>query len=355
MEVQTRLDAVANQIWTAPGAASGLGGVTTVPRSRKLVVYWKGSLPSSSSELIRSIRRQTSVEVRPASYSAVELSAISQKLAAVPGVFTAGPEADASGVRVTVAAELTGTNRTEALDVGVPVSVSVGQRPLVAACTGRQDDCSPYWGGARYSAGGTCSTGFTINQGGVRKIISAAHCSSDGTTAFDGGGEVVGTVEQDNNPRDTLLILPAAGVSADNRIYAGPPSATWNTSHRVLDALRSEAGDRICTSGAFTGQHCNIAVTATGLFINTDVGVLGPVAEAKQLNGTVAAGDGDSGGPVHHDTPVPGGDVFAKGTMTAINDRVPCAGDSLSVICGSTVYYADMIDSLNFYQALMVS
>jgi hypothetical protein len=105
-----------------------------------------------------------------------------------------------------------------------------------------------------------------------------------------------------------------------------------------------------------TGEHCKIRITATDLTINVGY-LIHPVVEAVHDDQPVAAGRGDSGGPVvAQDSwgPFGGGDfylVYAMGTITAIdlNTEVPCGPTYAPTQCASTMYYVDIMDSLAHY------
>jgi hypothetical protein len=218
-------------------------------------------------------------------------------------------------------------------------------------CTGRKDDCSPYWGGARWSGPSTsfCSSGFAVLHNGVSKMLSAAHCGANGQVVKDGGGETMGTIQLDNNARDTLLISNAP-LSSAGRIYSGPWNAGLASNRKVAGATSAYVGGYVCTSGAATGWHCNIKITAVNAVINSTSGALFPMVRAKQIFGSVAAGKGDSGGPVVFLNS--NGSVNGKGTISTGKNAVACPAGSPSSACFSEIGFAPLTKTLAYYEAL---
>ena len=127
-------------------------------------------------------------------------------------------------------------------------------------------------------------------------------------------------------------------------------------------ALNSYDDTLVCTSGSMTGEHCKIRIINQNLTINVGY-LIHPVVETMHDDGNVAAGEGDSGGPVvaqDSGGPFGAGDfviVYAMGTITAIdlNAEVPCGSSYLPSVCSSTMFYVDVTKSLTYYNATIVT
>src|SRR6266540_919990 len=312
IDTQERLRVAAERLTDGTEREAGFTGIEAAPENRRLRLFWTGELSESAARLVEEISRDVPVEVVPAWHSLAELT--DQQAAIAP------------------------------FDTTQPVS-----------CTGRQDDCSPYWGGARYvmPGGGWCSMGFSLKFSSYllpyssstwTRMLSAGHCSSDGTAIVDGGGDSFGTIAGDYDTQDILTISPAAGVSLGGRVYVGPWNSGVPSNKAVAGSAASFVGMWVCPSGAATGEHCNVKVTATNVIIWGTV----KTVVAKEQSGGVAVGKGDSGGPViTYDL---SGKVNAQGTISAGGDQVPCPSGSPSSMCFNTIYYVDILTSLAHYK-----
>jgi hypothetical protein len=345
--VQDRLNAAAEKIVAARGA--GFAGVVAAPENGDVRVYWKGKVPAS----VRQAASAAGAPVRflSAAYSERELMAETARLAADKRVLSVGPEADGSGLTIAVTEAGRQAIRSRAGAFGasaIPLFVRTESAPQPLS---RQNDFSPYVGGARYTTTGGCSTGFAVALSGVSHILSAGHCGSNGQLATDGGGGVadqMGTIFNDNNVRDTLMI----NTRSFGHIYVGPfnGSATLNVSGAQSDFV----GNLVCTSGARTGEHCGLRVT----HVNTSDEGFSPLTRAIHPSGGCAAARGDSGGPVVISS---ASGLLARGTISTgrpgtgnvICPNAPVADSS------NVVFYAPMfrpvggptVGSLQFYGA----
>ncbi|MGH3872895.1 MAG: S1 family peptidase [Pseudonocardiaceae bacterium] len=348
MAVQQRLDAAADRIEARRDNA--FTGVVVSADQRKLSVYWKdGALPPAAARAVSEARAGVAVQVLAARYSQAELRTEADRVVRITGVTAVSPNADGTGLSVSVAP---GTHPD--ITSNVPITQTDVAAPALAS---RADDSPPYWGGALWSAGGRCSTGFAIRIGGVSKMLSAGHCAANGNTARDGGGQVMGTVSGDNNAYDRLYI----NTTSAGRVYNGGVTSTGapngEFSNPVIGALSSRVGDYVCTSGSFSGTRCNIQVKAINQTINVGY-LIYQTVRAEQLDRTNAVGNGDSGGPVEQvaaDTTK----VYAKGTITALDPStaVPCTGVPAGGgrTCAWRIYYVDVINSLNAYGASIIT
>ncbi|MEK8106646.1 hypothetical protein NKG94_18140 [Micromonospora sp. M12] len=88
------------------------------------------------------------------------------------------------------------------------------QTGVAASPATRWDDSPPWWGGAAWrntATGGGCSTGFGVYQGGVSRVLSAAHCANLSVLATDPTGQTIGIVGTRNTGTDTLLLAGSGG------------------------------------------------------------------------------------------------------------------------------------------------
>jgi hypothetical protein len=350
---------------------AGLAGISAKPERKELWVYWKGMVPDTVSRVVDQQRVTVPVKVFPARHSRNEMRRAADRLARVPGVTMAEPRVDGSAVAISTAGggagALLGTPATLVAAGGVPVVSGVDSRPTLAAS--RQNDASPFSGGGMYTYPvgdgfvSLCTTGFAIRYKrglNITRMLSAGHCADLNQAIDDGAGQPLGTVVSDNNARDTLLI----NATVKGETYFGP----WSGSSRkpVVMAIGAYVDTLVCTTGAMTGQHCNIRVKATGLTINVGYPV-GPVVRADKENETIAVGQGDSGGPVvAQDSQFGVINNYAAGTITAQDPTtaVNCdvdgdgteGGDDVAyeTNCAWRVFYVDIIDSLDYYKATIV-
>lgn len=346
MTMQQRLNAAATRIQQAAksGATSGYASVVAAPENRALVVYWQGQVPASVQRVIAAQSRSVPIRVIPARYNEAQLTAEVQRLGRDPAYAEVAPMVDGSGIRVKQAA---GRNARIA---ATSSSVKVFPDGATTAGNGilftRQNDFSPYWGGARTQ---NCTTGWAIWWAGVSRILSAGHCGNNGQNIFDGGGDFMGAVFNDNDTRDTHMI----DVRGLGRVWDGPWTETSFTK-AVRGATFSNVGNWLCTSGSRSGVRCNIRVVAN----NAAWGSRFPMVYADRQDFTSAAGQGDSGGPVF-ELPFPDdGRVIAKGTITGgvSGTFVPCTGEVWpGRICSWRFVYADVTQSLAFYGASIVT
>jgi hypothetical protein len=345
MRMQQRLNAAATSIQDAAKAMSdsGYASVIAAPENRELVVYWQGDVPASVERVIARESRNVPIRVLPAAYSEKEMVAEVQRLGKDPAYAQVSPMVDGSGIQVRKVAGRTPLARTRTSSVEMFDEASA---PGPGILFTRQNDSSPYWGGARTQ---NCTTGWAIWWNNNSRILSAGHCGNNGNNIFDGGGDFMGPVINDNDARDTHMI----DVRGHGRVWDGPwfePTFT----KAVRGATFSNIGNFVCSSGSRSGIICNIRVTAN----NSSWAGRFPMVYADQQNFVSGAGQGDSGGPVF-ELPFPDdGRVFAKGTITGGVDGtfVPCTGEVWpGRICSWRFVYADVTQSLGFYGASILT
>jgi len=352
LATQERLLAAAETVIAAARTTAGLGGVQLRLELNEVWVHWKGTPPAGVAAAVEAARATAAVRVFPARYTEQELLAAAKAIRD-PAVVSVGPLPDGSGLSVAV------TGSARALpDAGVPVTVRPFARPAPVTAS-RQNDSPPYFGGAFWKhttpqGTGYCTNGFAVLQNGVKKMLTAGHCGTDGETAKDGGGQVMGLLEGDNNPKDLLLI----GTASAGWTYVG--AYTSSVAKKVIGGASSVAGMFVCTSGANSGDHCGLKITGVNLtrWVNTGTEIyqVHPLVEAKQqIEEEIAVAEGDSGGPVILQTITP--ELHrAAGTITAMDDEVEDCGPLAlaGARCGRTVLYVDLATALAHYNATII-
>ncbi|MFF0151981.1 hypothetical protein [Micromonospora sp. NPDC005203] len=348
LRLQERMNTAAARITKAAerSATSGFAGIVADPTTRQLQVYWKGEPPAN---LVATARATVATKVLSAPYSQRELLAAAERLQAKVGdqITTVGPRADGAGLLVGTQDGLLGATAL----AGVPVTV---QTRVAAAPATRWDDSAPWWGGAAWrntANGGGCSTGFGVYQGGVTRVLSAAHCANLNVLAVDPTWQTIGTVTTRNVSTDTLLLNGSGGGRVFNNSTDAAGHVISEFNNQVIGATPSQVGNWVCSSGAYSGTRCSIQVKARNLCINVrDFGRVCGQVQAENTTGANAVGQGDSGGPVEIVNAANTLQVWATGTTTAIDDTntsVACTGyvDS-GRVCAWRMYYEDIFSGM---------
>lgn len=202
----------------------------------------------------------------------------------------------------------------------IPVSLSPQYVPI------RTADRSPYWGGALIAnagSGGLCSSGFAVGNLWGKYLATAGHCSSHSNGVFfrNGQGLTTGstTGAQANDPGtldriDTILVSNLLNCTAPNSVCNVPGSAQprlyngdvlpngltgpGGFSRIVKDRTVSVPGMIVCTSGAFSGDRCDIEVVAIEQRILAGLVFARGTVQTRHRAGESGGGNGDSGGPV---------------------------------------------------------
>ena len=369
MTVQMRLIAAADRIRPSMAGTSGLAGITIEAEVGQVRIYWKGELPPPVREAIDAEGRIVDVRVISARHSEQELLAAGTDILAEPEVTGVGPLPDGNALLVSVAGDEESARDLPAIrNSSVPVVIAPFERPIFAA--GRQADVSPYSGGSMYHRPlgnnfiGVCTTGFAVQVGNQRKMLSAGHCADDGMTVYEGNGSgptvAMGQISGTSKPFDTLLIdADSAGA-----VFYGPYTSTLKKPVHLV--INNYVNTLVCTSGAMTGQHCGIRITSVNQAIklqddNDMLYTVFGLVRAEHKGKTVAAGKGDSGGPVLAQDSIPADvtNIYPLGTITAIdpNSAWAACGPALNpnTICSWKMWYADINLSLPRYAATIVS
>jgi hypothetical protein len=264
---------------------------------------------------------------------------------AIPTIYRAGPAPDGSGLEVLLPAgslqlaKDDGTTIEHLLGSQVALQVKEGSRPILAS--GRQDDTSPFWGGASIrdvDNQTVCSTGFRVHSGTTYYMVTAWHCSDGGTDTFHtypGTGTYVGAVVESAHSTDVELLGGAAyGLS----VYTGAYGTS--TATQISGAEEAVVGDTVCMEGSLSGAVCNNEVTAVDQDVDYGgaVGIIYDLTLAENQGGTSAAGEGDSGGPVLM-SPSSSGEV--TGMIQGLEPPFSaCTGYDGGRDCSEQVYFA---------------
>jgi hypothetical protein len=364
-QAQIPLLAAANRIRSAAARDPGYTDVQLDVPHRMVRLLWHGAMPAAVKGLLADIRRGgTTVRVTSARYGAAELdqavgtltSRRNWYLARGIDVVAVRANADGSGVSVGVAAapaalspaSAPAAQQAMAADVAVPVQV-YATRP--GTPTDRLADLPSHWAGARIigllsaNSWEECTTGFPMmrNSDGRTFITTAGHCDNDANNATNfqwwspdgatlsyasngalvlGGadGYRMGEAWIHDLSLDVAFIRPPNGAVAGFS-YTGNV-ANDNSDKPVAGVSGSVAGLYTCTSGSYTGVHCNTVVQFAEMDWESfpGGGYWIPMWHVKHVNasgaldGGVVWGQGDSGGPVL--TNVANGHIGAVGEMS---------------------------------------
>jgi hypothetical protein len=197
--------------------------------------------------------------------------------------------------------------------------------------TGRNDDWSPFYGGAHINLPTFCTSGFPWVSGSTQMMLTAAHCAPTGglvnTPIQDMGSITSGSREnwsdstgttyytgQSTYRGDVALIQMNSGRSAGTSIYVGPAGSGQSRTVREMWSRSPQHGDHYCTSGIASGELCGWVVDFVG--VNVRVEFLGGWARHVTIGSKLGwcARPGDSGAPVY--TIRSDGGVAAKGILS---------------------------------------
>jgi len=271
--------------------------------------------------------------------------------------------------------------RSDVADAASRLGAQYGRVLRVAADTEptyltawRYNDTSPWNGGdfiyhfVNAGSWSDCSSGIPVHDAsnGTNYMLTASHCFWD----FGGVGTSVrnGYVRSDTNAvysgSSTTLIgsvtknsnLNPGSTTQDVALIKTATSrfdfvAAWNSQGYGINVGRAtnHVGDQVCQSGAFDGQICGgIVIRALNLTeCPRDFCVKNLVQANNSTSGTVAVGEGDSGGPVYSYT---GSNLLARGMTDQGSGIVSCTSVPPGTggrLCLHTLYFVDMaaIDS----------
>ncbi|GAA1934351.1 hypothetical protein [Streptantibioticus ferralitis] len=340
----------------------GFTEVAVDPDHNDLRLYWKGTPPQRVKRILAHLPTGVTTKVFPALYSKAELHAARNKLLHggkpedlhIPGnttpirITSIGPAVDGSSLQIGYD-EDHGTGKRDHADplaAGVRqsrtdevkaltrqltgVSTAAIYKPLSVDLSSRQQDSSPWYGGAalRNPSGGICSSSFAVKNGQGHYMMSTAyHCNGgNGQWSTYWGGTPVGTSDglQQSASDDALGIDLPSGLSAGD-LYDGPASETDGYYKAVSGWGHNNVGDYVCTDGANSGIHTNVQISQTDIGVTGENGVYRPITDLAYATAPdgVAAVNGDSGGPVFAGVNNYSTDE-ARGVITALDTTITC-------------------------------
>jgi len=258
------------------------------------------------------------------------------------------------------------------------VPVSAADAPRDAA--DREHDSAP-WNGSdsiyNPNSGGGCTSGVGIHYQGSTAQLTAAHCYPLNATIHNGlwnGYDLIGT---NNSVGVTVAQSRDATSGTDTEVIdsnGGASDLLWTGSvgnpqrSLVADSGSNTAGYFVCTDGAYDSENCNVKIDSTGGHESGDYNTWnGPVSiiwhsvvSASDASGGIAAGDGDSGGPVVRFN---SSGMLVVGIISQIGQFKPCVDNNFKDRrtgaalrdCGSLVRYSGMVGVLNQWNTTVVS
>jgi hypothetical protein len=342
-------------------------------------LYWQGTLPEPMQQALTKERaNNVQISVKSAPYSRLELDQQAEAIlraGTLPGgvvVHSVGARNDGSGLNVGVHAaegvvagsDVAQAARTALQEIGdgVPVFVTEEAPPRFLS---RENDPYKNGGATLYDGnGGVCTSGFGAYWPFVQKsyVITAAHCGGLGSR-WGIQNQSIGTAEGRDVYNDALFIATPGG--AGDAIWDGPGyGQNGQFGKFVRGAAHTLPGEYLCVSGSLTGVMCSLHVDQNGIKLpyrdpfdgNTQKEI--HVNRIHQINNHIAAGQGDSGGPVFVPN-IPGDQqgVTARGLITgAAGVEVSCPnplGGQRN--CSSALYVTDIKDALAGYQGLRLN
>lgn len=306
-----------------------------------VTVYWHGPVPADINNLFASLRKRMRVDVAAARYSSAQLQqTVNQVMHGSyrAQVVVAGPLPDGSGVQVGVSGAVPAAITAQAITAQQLFGVSVPVRVWPGASShnlSRNNDQSPFWGGAVLNTGDDCSTGFGVHSTVDSRVymLTDAHCGVVGQSFTNGtGSATLGIMTHNSAKHDDAMIETDAG----NAYYDGPGIDNGDTGNFKLVAGQapSAVGEWLCESGAIGGVKCGLQVAC----LNQQIGSNVNVAFASPISGNRCnpGAFSESSFPVGGDS---GGPVFA----TAANNKVTALG----IVKGETYAYGSAFLAFN--------
>ncbi len=234
---------------------------------------------------------------------------------------------------------------------GDSFEVRIEENPR-AGSTNRDNDYTPFWGGARIQVPvGQCTTGFAWEVGSVQAMLTAAHCAPGGGavsyTAYPSAGWIQAGYEENWSASlgtqpytgqsaylgDVALIRYLATQSAP-KIYDGPPASLQHEDVTALAFRRREVNDVVYYNGYATGGHnAEVALVRTSVNYSDD----GPNVWARGV--VMAIG----GCPDHGDSGAPPVKYRSDGTVSALG--ILSGRANLVMTC--YVFFTDIYDVLD--------
>lgn len=215
-------------------------------------------------------------------------------------------------------------NRIAQLAPDTPLELVPGPRTGKRINFVSRVDDAPLWSSGTFihTPEGHCTSGPGVKIGSTKYMVTAAHCATaTGQQVQQGHADVgtlqpVGTVANRSGfPNlDAMLVTANTGKTMFRSWYS-----RYTVSSSPWESLTFQT---VCTGGAYTGETCNLTVGATN-YCSAYQNSCGLTLAGR--DGAIAAGRGDSGGPVY---------ILAPGLRySGIVTGPP--GDSFVFLCAS--------------------
>lgn len=182
--------------------------------------------------------------------------------------------------------------------VKIPVKFASGTTSAAPEVGTRWNDRPAFYDGSAIRIGSKngslCTAGFAVIHKGYGKLATARHCDPEGKSdIFTPAG--VKIASKNTSARysglDSMLIDPIASPATAAYVYRGG----WATSQAssVRNWYSNHKGERVCRSGASTGERCGTIINDFALI----PGVTSKIGIHVRAEKTILSAPGDSGGP----------------------------------------------------------
>lgn len=355
-----------------PGfARSGYVGSIDDLARKATTIMWHGPRTHLLTAIIREgARRGIAVHIQQRRYSLQQINAATAaiwkqaaaggwagfKVSAIAGISAANGGITVEGTYTAVPLDRRAPQVRALATVvrGVPVHIVPGH--AVTLFAGRDADTAPFNAGGfmgGYYTGVYCSSGFAIVINGADHSTTARHCN-DGNAA----GDFVDAndVNAPSPPPTSQWYGKYLENSGDGgAMVLGSPGFYWmfnhgwnsTTSSTVIGYEDLALHDLVCTEGGNSGEHCNIKVTNLSYSFNDGYGTFSTI-QGKQTAGSIAAMEGDSGGPVMSLVNTSSGQVRAAGMIQGGDVvSINCGASYFAAPCSSDVYFSSMRTIVN--------
>jgi hypothetical protein len=382
MRAQIPLQRAADAITKAATLSrSGYADITLSVPEHRVTVYWHGTMPGRITRLLARLRSASvRIVVRPARFTAAQLTAEIRRLEASRARYAARGvlldafirRADGGGIAVGTATRASSRPALAAIQAslraGSPIPLTFQPAPKITPAH-RLEDLPAHWAGSRIKEGNgpaSCTTGFPVERisDGRTFITTADHCDANvGHPVNEQWWDWLGP--HDTNHRmgeawyhmpsiDTAFIRPPAG-SVQGVTYTGGVAESHDSSAFVSGTGGNYIGLDVCTSGSWTGQHCNIETEDLETDWIPEDNAWVTVWHGVQTLGSIASGEGDSGGPVY--SAGSGGTVLAQGAISlGFGNGFSCTNDNgESTVCFFDVGWVDEQSILNQLDAFLLT
>ncbi|MFJ2745685.1 S1 family peptidase [Streptomyces sp. NPDC087440] len=329
--------------------AAGFAGITLDVPGGFVDLYWKGTPPAAVAREAGKRHAGFRVRTHPAKHSAAELDQHARSVLRTHGVGVGGsvhrvtPLPDGTGIEVGVVAGQ--GKRTAVPQPADPLVVRTETEAMPTPYASRWGGDAPWEAGIQINSCSVAFPGYAREDDGriTRKLISAAHCFRPGdqvrTNVPGGPSQVIGTVQAVDDGLDTALIAVDNG-DVTNRMWDGGVEDGTEYTKVIAGTSAPRNGSLVCTSGAFSGVHCDIKITKTNSTLDWGTHTSRGVSTGDQLQKLLASGSGDSGGPVFTLTG-DGSQVLAAGVIIGGDPARPASCTYRSTRCSTRLLFTD--------------